>query len=174
MIRKAKKEDIERVVEIYDHIHDAEEKGAIFVGWNRKIYPTKKTAEAAVDRDDLYVMIDDVSDEMVATAIINKIQVDVYKDANWKFNAQDDEVMVLHTLIVDPNKKNKGYGRKFVEFYENLAKDNGCKVLRIDTNEKNTNARQFYKKINYREAGVVPCEFNGLKNVHLVLLEKQI
>ena len=40
------------------------------------------------------------------------------------------------------------------------------------TNEKNKKARALYNKIGYREAGVVPCIFNGIEGVPLVCLEK--
>ena len=47
-------------------------------------------------------------------------------------------------------------------------------ALRFDTNEKNTVARSFYNKIGYRETGIVPCVFNGIPNVKLVLFEKRV
>ena len=42
-------------------------------------------------------------------AIINQIQVPEYADAAWKHEAKEDEVMVLHTLVVDPFEKKKGH-----------------------------------------------------------------
>ena len=44
----------------------------------------------------------------------------------------------------------------------------------MDTNERNTAARALYRRLGYREADVVPCVFNGLEGVRLVLLEKQL
>ena len=46
--------------------------------------------------------------------------------------------------------------------------------LRMDTNAKNENARRFYKKLGYSEVGIVPCVFNGIDGVNLVLLEKKL
>ena len=43
-----------------------------------------------------------------------------------------------------------------------------------DTNERNTRARAMYKKLGYRESDMVPCQFNGMDGVHLVLLEKKL
>ena len=40
---------------------------------------------------------------MAASGIINQRQVDVYADGNWLYPAEDREVMVLHTLTVDPD-----------------------------------------------------------------------
>ncbi len=83
-------------------------------------------------------------------------------------------VMVLHTLVVDPDKKRRGYGRAFLDFYENYARENGCAVLRIDTNARNAAARKMYAAFGWREAGIVPCSFNGLPGVQLVCLEKPL
>ena len=138
-IRKAKESDIDQIEKIYDHIHDLEESGLITIGWIRGIYPIRKTAEDSLARGDLFVMEDE--NEVVATAIINQIQVPDYAEAKWKYDVEDNEVMVLHTLIVNPKHRAKGYGKAFVAFYEKYAKKTGCMELRMDTNARNENAR---------------------------------
>ena len=86
----------------------------------------------------------------------------------------EDQVCVLHTLVISPRAKRRGLGRKFVGFYEAYAAETGCTELRIDTNERNLPARAMYKSIGYREIDVVPTVFNGIPGVNLVLLEKWI
>lgn len=98
----------------------------------------------------------------------------MYKGANWSFEADDDEVCVLHTLVVEPSCSGHGVGSRFVEFYEKYALSRHCTVLRIDTNAINSAARRLYAKLAYREADIVPCVFNGIPNVNLVLLEKKL
>ena len=112
--------------------------------------------------------------KVVATGIINKIQVDVYKDIGWKHSVPDEEVMVLHTLAVDPLEKGKGYGKAFISFYEAYARERRCRELRIDTNAINQRARAMYQKLGYEERGIVPCVFNGIPGVQLVCLEKYL
>ena len=111
---------------------------------------------------------------MVGAAIINRTQVNVYADTPWEVPAPDDKVMVLHTLVIDPYVKGCGLGRAFVEFYENYARENGCISLRLDTNVLNLNARSFYGKLGYKEVAVLPCVFNGIEGVRLVMLEKKL
>ena len=171
-VSKAKKSDIDSIEKIYDRIHDGEEKGLTTIGWIRSIYPTRKTAEDALSRDDLFVMTD--NGKVVAAAVINQIQVSEYKDAAWKHAAEDREVMVLHCLAVDPLESGKGYGRAFVAFYEDYAKRHGCAALRMDTNVKNARARRLYQLLGYEEVGLVKCVFNGIPNVQLVCLEKYL
>ena len=172
MIRKAVYDDIIRVSEIYEDIHTDEEAGKTTTGWIRGIYPVYDTAKKACENNELYVMEKD--GEVVAAARFNKIQDDMYSDGQWQYEEDDDRIMVMHTLVVSPSHQGKGYAKEFAAFYEDFAKSDGCTVLRIDTNERNTGARKLYKKLGYSVAGIVPCDFNGLVGVRLVLLEKKL
>ncbi len=170
--RKALEIDIDKIENIYLDIHTAEEEGTAETGWKRGVYPVRGTEEMALKRDDLFVAEDKMG--IVGAAIINQLQLNEYRDAPWRFEAKEKSVMVLHTLVVSPKSFGKGYGKKFVEFYENYALAQGCKVLRIDTNIKNKRARQMYKKMGYREVCIVGCTFNGLEGIDLLLLEKKL
>lgn len=191
MIRKATAEDIPAVAAIYEAILQREEQGELVIGWQRGVYPTEETARQALAAGTLYVMEEEPQEEdegrhskdhhstagrpaIVAAAKIDRQQVDVYADCDWKYPAKDSEVLVLHTLVVDPKESGRGHGRAFVAFYEQLARELGCKCLRMDTNERNRAARRLYSRLGYREAGILPCRFNGIEGVNLVTLEKSL
>lgn len=169
MIRKAETADIPAVVSIYDRILAQECAGQASTGWQPGIYPVEATARAALTRGDLYVYDDGT---VRAAHILNSIQADAYRGAPWTRPAADSEVMVMHTLVVDPASFGRGIGRAMVDFYEEYARQQGCTVLRMDTNARNTAARAMYGKLGYREIAIVPCVFNGIPDVQLVLLEK--
>lgn len=172
VFRKATQQDIPAIGRIYDATHTVEEQGGSTIGWIRSIYPTEETARQSLGRGDMFVAEDD--GQIVGSAIINQIQVDVYENAPWQYPAADDQVMVLHTLVIDPAQARRGYGRKFVEFYETYALEHGCRYLRMDTNETNARARAMYKSMGYGQIAIVPCVFNGIPGVNLVLLEKKL
>ena len=172
IIRKAEKHDIDDVTEIYDNIHACEDAGKLVTGWITGVYPVRSTAEAALKRGDLFVCEDNGA--VLAAAVINQAQVDVYADGKWQYEAPDDKVCVLHTLVVEPSVSGRGIGSEFVKFYEEYAEKLSCTELRMDTNARNTAARCLYKKLGYTEVGTVPCVFNGIPNVMLVLLEKKV
>lgn len=171
-VRKATYADLRAIADIYSDIHTSEEEGLTTIGWNRAIYPTRATAEDALERDDLFVAED--GGVIVGTGIINQKQVAEYVYGQWQYPARDEEVMVLHTLVISPKVSGRGYGKDFIRFYEEYALSHGCPYLRIDTNERNTRARAFYRKLGYQEVGIIPCAFNGIPGVHLVLLEKKL
>ena len=172
LYRKATQQDIAAVAQIYSDIHTQEESGAVTIGWARSVYPTEQTARLALQRNDLFVQ--EVDGTITGAAIINQIQVDCYYGANWQHPAPDEKVMVLHTLVISPAAARKGLGQDFVAFYEQYALQNGCPYLRMDTNARNTRARALYKKLGYSEPDIVPCVFNGIPGVQLVLLEKKL
>lgn len=170
-IRKATKNDTDAILSIYNKTHDLIEKGELSIGWQREIYPTIKTIEEGLKRDDLFVVEDD---EVVGTVIFNQIQVPEYYQAHWEYVAKDEEVMVMHTLVIDPDQKGKGYARNVLKFYEDYALEHNCHYLRIDTNAINKVARAMYKKHGYKEIDILPCVFNGIPNVNLVCIEKKL
>lgn len=170
--RKATKEDIAAISRIYAATHEAEERGKLSIGWMRDVYPTTGTAEEALRRGDLFVGTED--GQIFGTAIINRRQLAEYENSHWEYAAEEREVMVLHTLVIDPALAGRGYGKSFVEFYEAYAASHGCRYLRMDTQDINKKARALYKKLGYQEIDIVPCSFNGINAVQLVLLEKKI
>ena len=172
MFRKATEQDIAAAAAIYDKIHVQEDAGLVTIGWQTGVYPTCKDAAMAVQRGDLYVYEQDGT--VLASAIINRKQVEIYAQGHWLYPAAESEVLVLHTLTVDPDAGGHGIGRAFAQFYEQCARDAGCSVLRIDTNARNTAARRLYAGLGYREADIVPCSFNAIAGVQLVLLEKKL
>ena len=172
-IRLATAVDIPAIAAIYGAIHDREARGEVVIGWQRDIYPTADTAREAVLAREMYVL-EDSAGRVAASARINRRQMPAYAQVDWRYPADDDRVLVLHTLTVDPACGRRGYARQFIAFYEALAARLGCTALRIDTNAKNAVARATYARLGYIESGVIPCEFNGIPGVRLVCLEKTV
>lgn len=172
-IRKAVRPDIPQVAAIYDRILTEEEQGRAAVGWIRGVYPTERTARDALEAGTLFVLERDGA--IAAAAKLDQNQVPEYADAPWRYpDVSPEQVMVLHTLVVDPAFAGKGCGTRFVAFYEQYALEHGCPYLRMDTNAKNAAARRLYGRLGYWEAGIVPCVFNGIPDVQLVCLEKKL
>ena len=172
MIRKATLDDLDAISAIYDAIHDREEAGLAVIGWNRAIYPTRASGEASIRAGDMYVLEEE--GRVLAAAKINQKQEESYAQGTWTHEAAESEVLVLHTLVVHPEAAGRGIGKRFVAFYEECAARMACPYLRMDTNARNAAARALYRKLGYIEVSIVPCVFNGIAGVDLVLLEKTL
>lgn len=93
---KAEEKHIDAIEGIYSRIIDAQEQGRLTVGWQRGVYPTRQTALDALKRGDLFVCVD--GGQVVAAAIINRIQVPVYAEVGWLYHAEPDEVRCFTPL----------------------------------------------------------------------------
>ena len=171
-IRLACAADLPGAAAVYERVHDAEEAGRTHTGWRRGVYPTRATAEAALAAGELYVLED--GGRILAVMRINAEQGEVYARCPWTIPAEPEQVLVLHTLAVDPTCGIRGCGTTMVRFYEDLARARGCTALRIDTGETNSRARALYAHLGFREAGIFDCEFHGIAGIRLVCLEKRV
>lgn len=173
VVRKAVADDLDDVCRIYDLIHDAEESGAVTVGWRRGVYPTQATATDALACGELFVM--HVDGRIVASAIINHEQPEAYLLVEWKYPAPAEKVGVLHTLVVDPSAGKQGLGRVFVSFFETYIKGCGCEVARLDTQVKNLRPFNLYPRLGYRLAAIAETPFQNLpERVDLAMFEKKL
>jgi len=59
----------------------------------------------------------------------------------------------VDNVIIDSNIQSKGYGKKFFEFIEKWAKENGCKTVELNTYVQNSRSHKFYYNLGYSILG---------------------
>ena len=111
MIRRARAEDVDATARIYEALMDREEAGQGATNWKRGVYPTRETARRAQEAGWLYVR-EDGAGGVCASMILNHEQPSCYRDADWRVPAAPENVLVLHTLCVDPACARRGIGRE--------------------------------------------------------------
>ena len=105
IIRKGTQADLVSVEQLYNDIHTAEETGQQTIGWIRGVYPTRATAQAALDAKDLFVLED--AGKLPGAARINKRQMDFMQKAIG--NSQPG----MRTLVVSTSS---GKGTLWITF----------------------------------------------------------
>ena len=113
MIRRARAEDVDAAARIYEALMDREEAGQGATNWKRGVYPTREAARRAQEAGWLYVR-EDGAGGVCASMILNDEQPSCYRDADWRVPAAPENVLVLHTLCVDPACAGRGIGREMV------------------------------------------------------------
>lgn len=174
MIRLAKQADIDEVEKIFDEILDTPEMVRT-TSWLKGKYPTRADAQKALDEGTLYVGEDEAG-RLYGSANLNHIQPPEYAKIPWEIAPESSgaEVLVVHTLCIRPSCAGKGHGKEFVAFAEELAREKGCKVVRLDTYEGNLPAATLYQSIGYRLAGSTLFHFQNVIWETLICLEKKV
>ncbi len=141
--------DIEDVVKSYDELFDYFDTHKDTTLWKRGTYPTRKVPEEAVANGWLYVMRDEQGN-FIGSEALNHVQLDSYAGQPWRYAAEGEEVLVIHTLCIRPSVKSHGAGKAMVQFALDLARQQGCKVVRLDTNLDNIPASHLYENMGFQ------------------------
>ena len=114
------------------------------------------------------VIIEDLIAQAYFVAIENEIiigginidqnQDPTYLPIDWK--DKTNQFLVVHRLGVMQEFWNKKIGKDLMLFTENLVKERGLKSIRLDTYSGNTKAMEFYRRLGYRELGIINLKPN--------------
>lgn len=174
MIRLAKQTDIDEVEKIFDEILDTPEMVRT-TNWLKGGYPTRADAQKALDAGTLYVG-EDGTGRLYGSVNLNHIQPPEYAKIPWKILPEcgGTEVLVIHTLCIRPDCAGKGCGKEFVAFSEQLAREKGCRAIRLDTYEGNRPAKSLYSSMGYTLAGSTLFHFQNVIWETLICMEKKV
>lgn len=173
MIRPACSADLSAVAQIYEEILDQEDQRPVsYTNWQRGKYPTLDTARAALEAGTLFV--GEENGTIFAAVNLNGIQLPEYDRIPWQFEADREQVMVIHTLVISPRFSGHGKAREMVAFCEEEGRRQGKTVMRLDTYEGNHPANAMYPKLGYRFAGHARFLFQGFLDEVLNCYEKQL
>lgn len=173
MIRPAQQEDLPSIGKIYEEILDRE--AALpqpETNWQRGKYPTVDHARLALEAGTLWTCLE--GEEVYGSFILNGVQLPEYALIPWQFQAEPEQVAVIHTLVVSPRWSGRGKAREMVAFCEEEARRQGKTVLRLDTPETNTPAVLMYPKLGYTLAGATEFFFQGFIHEVLNCYEKRL
>lgn len=131
MIRLATSDDIELIEDAYNEHFKYEMEHRVFTVFKKDVYPTRKDAEKALSAGTLYVYEEE--NNIAGSIIIDKVPPVEYTKILWGQSFTNDEVMVIHLLMVRPSMAGRGIATALVKYAMELAENNSCKALRLDT-----------------------------------------
>jgi GNAT superfamily N-acetyltransferase len=95
-----------------------------------------------------YVM--DIEGLVVATITLDQQQDAQYKDIHWHIH--DYSPLVIHRLAVTPEFQGRGIAGTLCRFAEQLAREQGCKSVRLDAYSLNPSSNHLYNRLGYKRA----------------------
>ena len=113
MIRKAILKDVNSIEDTYNEHFQYELNHTAFTVFKKGVYPTKDDAERAIYAGALFVY--EENGTIVGSIIIDKVQPIEYATIPWKEKLSEDEVMVIHLLMVRPSMSGKGIASSLIK-----------------------------------------------------------
>jgi ribosomal protein S18 acetylase RimI-like enzyme len=112
-----------------------------------EVYPSIKDFSEDIEAQCLYSI---TNGDMVCGCIcINQTEYPGYENADWCGSA----FLVIHKVIIDPQKEGQGFGRYAMSQAEMIAHARQKDSIRLDCFKENDRANQFYQKMGYLSRG---------------------
>ena len=149
MIRKAKINELDKIMNMYASCVDGMQKANIDQ-WD-STYPNRKIISKDIRNKTFYIFL--INDEIIGGINIDKIQDKTYLDIKWK--DKGNKFLVVHRLAVRQEFWKKGIGNKLMIFAESLVKEKRLNSIRLDTYSSNPIAINFYLNLGYIKKGEI-------------------
>lgn len=157
-MRKGRREDVIRIMEIVHMVVPLMEASANYQ-WGSKnqdcsFYPDTQDFEADADAGTLWVIegqLDGSADPCIlAAAALTADQPEEYGTMGMDLTVP---AVVPHRLAVHPMVHGRGLARKLFLKAEELARESGCDLVRVDTSTRNAAMNALIQSIGYERRG---------------------
>jgi ribosomal protein S18 acetylase RimI-like enzyme len=129
-----------------------------------EVYPNAKTIARDMEAGTLHILEDGKS-------IVASITIDQYLDPLWQgmdWTGDSEPAAAVHRLMVHPSQQGRGLAKMLMLHAETVARELGCRSIRLDSFLQNPAAMALYPLLGYRQTGTAMMrkgEFAGFEKV---------
>jgi len=139
-VRDAKKSDLEKIksliIELIDAVNNTE-------GIN--IDAVTRNCESILDNKNSHFLVAEINDSVICFINFTIRETILHSAPSG----------LIDELVVSKDHRGKGVGRKLVQVAIEKCKQLGCCEVEVSTELSNINARKFYKKMGFKEKGLL-------------------
>ncbi len=172
-LRRAQPRDAPEAQAAYRQIIEHLAATVDFPHWHTENHPTPTEVEQWITLGDLYLAVAQaetrVGEKIAGVVVLNHAAPDAYEEAPWSVEVPPEQVLVVHALGVNPAFLRQGVARFLVDASREIAREKGCRVVRLDTYIENIPARELYTHNGFADLGVHTLHYQGtdLNQFHL-------
>ena len=146
-IRLARADEFDAVRLFYYDIIDYLETAPYSPGWKKDIYPSREDLCDAIDKCELWVY--ETHGRIASAMILNSERADGYERLEDESGISGSDALLIHTLAVLPDFQRRGIASAMVNHAISVARDRGCKAVRLDVLDGNVPAELIYPKLGF-------------------------
>lgn len=167
--RQAEPGDFAAAQAAYGQIIDHLAATVDFPHWHTENRPTGAEVQEWIEAGELYLALDQTAQRIAAVVALNHAAPTAYLHASWAIEVPPGQVLVVHALGVSPGFLRQGVARFLVDASLDVAREKGCRVVRLDTYVENIAARELYTRCGFTDLGVHTLQYEGtdLNQFHL-------
>lgn len=174
--RRAEPADTAAAQATYRAIIDHLARTVDFPHWHTEDHPRPSEVAAWVDAGDLHLVFDAESSadggaerSIAGVVVLDHHAAEDYQAADWAIRATPEEVLIVHVLGVAPDHLGRGVARFLVDIAIRVARERGCRTVRLDAYVENLPARRLYERCGFTDLGCHEVRYEGtdLNRFHL-------
>lgn len=145
-------DDYERITEFYKYVIDHTGEMEKYACWKYGLHPTEEMIKRYIDDGHMYY--DEKDGETIAAVALTPFQNEEYHPVDWSVDLNDDEVLVVHILCVNPRMQKHALAKDMMDEIVQLAKNAGMKAIRLDALCCNKPAHKLYENCGFVKRGI--------------------
>ena len=150
-LKKAILANLDEIRTLYFKLMDSSKEYAHILQWKKEVYPSDKDWIAYINQEEMYLLYLDKN--LVGAVAITKSQPEEYQKIRWKIVAKDNEVSVVHLLVIDPDYQGKGIATALLDEIIKMVANMNKKAVRLDAIATNKPAQKLYENYGFVNCG---------------------
>lgn len=146
-----REEDFDRMIAFYQDAIENTKDMERYGKWIFGLHPTEEMIREYIRKGNMYDC--EEGGVLLGAMAITWEQGEDYHDTDWAVSFQDDEVVVVHLLCVNPAVQKQGVEKQMMKCAIALFKEKGKKALRLDALSCNSPAQRLYESIGFVRRG---------------------
>lgn len=160
LFRPAVESDVPQLRNLYNAIIDAMDASCWHARWRKDGYPTDADFAAAARAGELWLCL--AEGQLAAAMVLNHEFNPGYEQAPWAVPCARHELLCIHTLGVSPHFQRCGVASAMVRHAATVARNMGCKCLRLDVIEGNLPADMLYRSLGFEFRGAYRLKYDSV------------
>ena len=153
-IRKSTREDVSRLLEIFDEARGTIK--ALGIDQWQNGYPSREVVAEDIAKDRSYVT--ELDGQVCGTFVLvddGEITYDKIYDGHWLTGDDSKSYVAVHRVAISVKSRGSGISTSIVNYAAEYARSLGRESVRIDTHEGNVVMRRMLEKHEFTHCGTI-------------------
>lgn len=167
--KKVSIRDLDQIRTLYWRLLDSSPEYGRILQWKKNIYPNDNDWNNYIVNDEMYLILDNIN--VIGAVAVTNAQSKEYRKIHWRVKANDQEVAVVHLLMILPEYQGGGAATAALDEIIKLATDKQKRVVRLDAIGTNVPAQKLYEKYGFVNCGTAQEYYESTGEMEFVFYE---
>ena len=168
-LKEATIRDLDQIRALYWRLLDSSSEYGRILQWKKNIYPNDNDWNNYILNDEMYLILEDMN--VIGAVAVTNAQSKEYRKIQWKVKADDQEVAVVHLLMILPEYQGGGAATAALDEIIRLATGKQKRVVRLDAVGTNVPAQKLYEKYGFVNCGTAQEYYESTGETKFVFYE---